>query len=247
MGNGRDPRFVAAVNRTMFMIYSVPKPYGDKSPRALQAIADIRLRSALQQQNAWFSIDFLDRQQATPESYRLMGRVLSHFADSDCVGIYYPPSNSVLVWTEQVRAALRSDDPTSILSGGPPIVWLGSNNEQEDSRLKAAEAEARRRFPEFESAFEAKRGTTFLIKILFSSGDDAEHMWVEVAGIYPDKVVGRLVDEAAHSSLPKAGSEVSVSREAVEDWAIMREGDDKIVGGFTDAVLAQIQAERGRK
>jgi uncharacterized protein YegJ (DUF2314 family) len=246
MGGDDATRFVAVVGQTMFVTYSMPKPYGDKTVVA-QGTKDVRLRDAIEQHNAWMSIDFADPAQATPENYRLIARVLSHFADENCLALYHPRSNTMVVRQPETVAALRASDPinSTFLS---PTVWLDPGKGGDDPRLIAAEAEARRRFPEFERAFEAKGNRTFFIKSRFTSGEHTEHtehMWSEVEHILPDKITGKLAGDPDNLPQFKKGDDVSISRDAVEDWAIL--SGDQTVGAFTDPVVQQIQKEHAAK
>jgi hypothetical protein len=117
MGKDSDHRFVARIKREMFVIYSVAQPYGEKSQQMSKAILELGVRDAWKHQNGWLSIDFLEPQNATPEAYRLIARVLSHFADADCVALYHPPSNVLVLRREDTAGALRAEDPiTAVFS-----------------------------------------------------------------------------------------------------------------------------------
>jgi uncharacterized protein YegJ (DUF2314 family) len=235
---GAPPRFVIRVNAAMFMFYSVAQRYTERSPE------DPELRRAVAQHNAWVSMDFMDKRQATRENRRLVGHVLAHFADSNCAALYFPPTNTLAVYSEDALAALRSDDPIAGVFGVTDDSWVPSVDD-DDPRLKAAESEARRRFPEFEEAFRKKAGTRFMVKSVVASGGHAEHIWIEVEQILPEEVTGRLANEPNALAGLKMGSSVRVDRGKVEDWVFFK--GDVQVGGFTDAVVLRIQEERKRK
>jgi uncharacterized protein YegJ (DUF2314 family) len=80
---------------------------------------------------------------------------------------------------EETPAKLRSDDPIKAVFveiTEIPVVPIG-----DDPRLQAAEAEARRRFQEFET-----------VKTLVTVSGNSEHIWVDVDSISAGKIHGRL-------------------------------------------------------
>jgi len=103
--------------------------------------------------------------------------------------------------------------------------------------------EAQRRLPEFRRALDedARRVVPqmegALVKARFESmiTHKAEHMWLEDAGFEGDMIVGTLASEPQDIPEHKKGDWVTVSPEAVSDWAY-REGG-RTYGGFTIRVM----------
>ena len=75
----------------------------------------------------------------------------------------------------------------------------------DDPRYKTAEAEARRRWPEFVAAFARRApGDTFSVKSAFSDGKQTEWMWIRVESIEPDgeggqRIKGTLASEPVYA------------------------------------------------
>jgi uncharacterized protein YegJ (DUF2314 family) len=105
--------------------------------------------------------------------------------------------------------------------------------------MKAAVAEAQRRWPEFVAAFEGRddhdEEAAFLVKAPFSQGESTEFMWVHVTGIEHNVVYGRLDNEPANIPRLKEGDRVRIKEEDVNDWMCLV--DSKPLGGFTLKVL----------
>jgi uncharacterized protein YegJ (DUF2314 family) len=114
----------------------------------------------------------------------------------------------------------------------------------DDPRFKAAEAEAKRRWPEFAAAFNAKKpGDIFIVKARFTQGRNEEWMWVKVGTITGGTISGTLADEPSYIRTLKEGQAVTVQVSDTDDWMYHR-ADGTEMGGFTDKVLQQIEREQ---
>src|SRR5207248_9378684 len=128
-----------------------------------------------------------------------------------------------------------------------PVVYVAADN----PRMKAAVAEARRRWPEFIAAFEGRhrvaRGASdgvFSAKAAFRDGEREEFMWVKVTAIENDVVFGTLDNEPGVVKNVRLGQRVKFPLSELNDW-IYRQGKD-LRGVFTiAAVRAAQQAGRG--
>jgi uncharacterized protein YegJ (DUF2314 family) len=239
---GASPHFIAKVEGTWFTIHNVPTPYMDDPAQASESFREARLRNAIRDHHAWLSVEIIQPKAATPEAYRVLARVLAHFIDADCLALYSPPLNRFAPCIgDKTVAKLQSDDPVKSIFrevDEVPVIPV----DDDDPRLKSAEAEARRRFSEFETAFERKDGTRFAIKTKITSHGNSEHIWVEVARITGSQIEGRLGNDPVDLADLKLGSKVEVERSQVEDWAFLRNGSP--VGLFTVAVIQQIEQDR---
>ena len=238
---GASPHFIAKVSGAWYAVHNLSSPYLVDPVRASKLVREMRLSKAIRDNRAWLSVDIIHPQAATPEAYRVVARVLAHFVDSDCLALYSPTLNRFVPYQEDETAAkLQSDDPVNAIfhqGGQVPVVAL-----DDDPRLKSAEEEARRRFSEFETAFEKKDGTKFAIKARISSDGNSEHIWIEVDQITESNIRGRLGNDPVDLAGLKMGSRVEVERGQVEDWAFLRSGAP--VGLFTVAAIQQIEKER---
>jgi uncharacterized protein YegJ (DUF2314 family) len=116
-----------------------------------------------------------------------------------------------------------------------------------DPRFKAAEAEARRRWPEFVAAFNKREpAAAYAVKAKFTEGDNVEWMWVQVDAISGATVRGILDNEPVDVHNVKVGQRVTVAQGDIDDWIIAKSGGI-VKGGFTTKVMEQIDAERKRR
>lgn len=113
----------------------------------------------------------------------------------------------------------------------------------DDPELLAANQEARKRWPEFVSAFENRQPNhTFTVKAAFTDGALREHMWMEVTAVNDLSVSGKLDNDPQDLKNMKSGDIVQVGVAAVEDWEVSR-GVRRIAGGFTTDVLIKRAAD----
>jgi len=243
--SGASPHFIVFIGGTPYLIHNVSAPYGDDPENVSESIPELRLRKALREHTAWLSMDILHPEAATPEAYRLVARTLSYLVDSDCLALYHVRLGQfALCNSDETIAKLRSDDPVTAVFREitqVPVIPV----DEDDPRLKAAEAEARSRFSEFEAAFRNKDGAHFGVKTALSQDGDTEHIWIEVDRISAGKIQGRLANEPVNLGDMKIGAAVQFDIDRVEDWGYMRDG--RPVGMFTLLAIEQIQQERREK
>lgn len=240
---GASPHFIAQVKGTAFAFHNLATPYVGNAARAGDSISELRLRKAVQDHKAWLSMDIIQPESATPENYRVIGRVLAHLVGPECLALYHPASNRLAPCFEETVTKLRSADPVYAVFGDVGMVRVVPIDA--DPRLRVAEAEARRRFHEFETAFRQKDGTRFSIKAPVSRDERTEHIWIEVEAILGDKIIGQLANDPVDLGELKLGSRVKVNRAVVEDWTILR--GEQSLGMFTVPIVRQIQEEQSRK
>ena len=111
--------------------------------------------------------------------------------------------------------------------------------DEDDPRMAAAVAEAKKRLPEFISAFsKAKDGYQFSIKAPFSdpaNPDESEFMWVHICRVDFDAVHGTLLNDPEFVKGYKYDDVVRVPMELIVDW--MYSDGEKSIGDFTAKVL----------
>ena len=128
--------------------------------------------------------------------------------------------------------------------------WEREQNYSEpgdDPRFKAAEAEARRRWPEFVVAFSKREpNVAYAVKAKFTDGQTNEWMWVQVKSITGNTVTGVLDNEPIDVKNVRVGQTVTKTLAEIDDWIVGRDG--RIAqGGFTTKAMEQIEAERRAK
>jgi hypothetical protein len=81
------------------------------------------------------------------QCYQRMSRLAAEFIDENCMGVYFPETGHLRPYDDEVVMALRSEQPLREVQkwGKPPVMSI----EDDDPRLLAMVAEARRRWPEF--------------------------------------------------------------------------------------------------
>ena len=111
--------------------------------------------------------------------------------------------------------------------------------DEDDPRMAAAVTEAKKRLPEFISAFsKAKDGYQFSVKAPFSdpaSAEESEFMWVHICRVDFDAVHGTLLNDPEFVKSFKYDDVVRVPMEQIVDW-VYTDGE-KSVGDFTARVL----------
>jgi uncharacterized protein YegJ (DUF2314 family) len=118
----------------------------------------------------------------------------------------------------------------------------------EDPRFRAAEDEARRRWPEFVAAFaKRKPGDNFAVKAQFVDGGHTEWMWVQVHSIDGATLRGTLDNEPVYVKNVKGGQSVTVKQADTDDWLFQRQGDKDMTGAFTAKAMIEIERERKAK
>jgi uncharacterized protein YegJ (DUF2314 family) len=232
------PFFMLLHGPGLFMIHNRADVYFNDVEKAAEACRELRGRSAIAEHQAWTSVDLVRLHDHTPEkeqeAYRMIGRFLAELADeSQCLAVFEPGSGALHPFDPETEAKLRSDDPIAALREWyyAPIVRL------KEEAIAAAVEEARRRWPEFVTAFE-NRGdaeTPFVVKAPFGEGDHVEFMWVEVTALEGEMILGKLENHPHAVPGLKLGDRVRVKVGNVNDWLCVVEGQP--LGGFTMAAM----------
>ncbi|OJY20610.1 MAG: hypothetical protein BGO98_04795 [Myxococcales bacterium 68-20] len=119
-------------------------------------------------------------------------------------------------------------------SKNDPVVSVSDT----DPELNAAIAEAKRRWPEFVTAFNEGTGERFSAKYPFpKSTGSVEHVWLSVTTINADQVTGTLDNDPVGDIGHKRGETVTVPSKDISDWLYSVSGKNEMVGGFTIKVL----------
>lgn len=241
---GASPRFVLYAGGALYTLHNVASPYFDNSEKATEHIDELRLRKAARDHKAFIALDHTlgaTPDKPTAQEYQTIGKILAELEGPDWLALYHPPTDSFIPYIEKESVAhLRAQEPIESLFHNPtvsPVIPI-----DDDPRMKAAEAEAKRRFPEFKAAFAKRSSEFFSIKALIKRGSKGEHIWVEVDSMTDGAIEGRLGNEPVELEGLKLGSPVQVPVFEVEDWAIQKQGS--ITGAFTMPVLEIILKER---
>lgn len=223
----------------IFMLHTIPQPYVEDVEEAAATIGDLRIRGLFEQHVAWFSCDAMGidgsaSDEEVRDLYRRIGRLVAELLDERCLLLYAPEQGAGYALNEDSETALRSDDPLQALQDtlSLPVVEVAAD----DPAMIAAVAQARREWPRFAAALEAKAGRNFSVKAPISGGGNTEFIWIEVTCVEGERIYGQLGNDPANLGSLKYGSKVSVPIAEINDWCYADAQGD-MIGGFTVDVL----------
>lgn len=171
---GQPPSVAVRLDDQMLLVNSFPSPYMKDPKRAAEAIGELRLRKILLEHKAWISADLLGDYdgEALQEGRQRIGKIAAALADDRCLALYVPRTNQLIPFDSELPDKLRQEDPLAALGWGvAPVVTIPDDHPE----MKAAVAEARRRWPEFEQAFRnpGPDQRNFSVKLRITSGRNA--------------------------------------------------------------------------
>ena len=226
--------FQIGTKQVRVMITTANTPY--VSADDIQTVDDLRCRKMLQDHRAWISVEAFS-EAAFTDALKLAAELVN----KDTLGIMLPSQEVLLPKTAKLQTLMRGKDPVTALRAAAGMTVLNSSDD--DPRMKAAIAEARKTWPEFVKAFEdkPKNSESFAVRFPFKSGDQQESMWVEVTSVSKDTVRGKLANEPVWSKDLRIGDEVTGKVAELTDWLYLTDG--QIVGGYTVRVLTMQQED----
>jgi uncharacterized protein YegJ (DUF2314 family) len=233
----------------MALVNNFPSPYVPDANNVAAGIVDGRLSRLLAAHQTWFSCDALGVERDTPAEdiqdwYRYLGKLCAELLDDDCLAVYLPDSDRLFECDATTAARLRAGDVPAALDDGrqSPVIHIPDD----DPRMVAAVAEARRRWPEFVAAFETQTGRNFSAKIPITREGHTEFIWLDVTALEHNIVYGALGNEPMNLPGLKLGSRVKAKVQKVNDWCYMDHAGD-LIGGFTVKVLEDVMKGVKRK
>jgi uncharacterized protein YegJ (DUF2314 family) len=237
---GQSPHFLCTHWPAIMAVHNLDEPYFEDVDEVAESVPELRARRAIQQHQAWLSVDLLhwfeEGQLDQAHAYRLIGRLLAELADDNCLAVMIPAEGLVFAYDPETEVKLRSEDPQTALCEAyyAPVLTVS----EDDPEMQAAVQQARKRWPEFVAAFEKRNEqeeSPFLIKAPFSDNEHTEFMWVEVTGIENDVIYGVLENIPANVQTVSEGQVVRVKVADLNDWMCMIDGSP--AGAFTLKVL----------
>jgi len=242
---GESPLFAVQSPEAFFVVHNFDRPYFDDTAAAAEDMNEMRLQRAIEEHSAWMAVDLirLHDEQGVPESvYPQIARLIAELAGEDCLAILQPETGQINVWDDSLEEKLRGPNPLEEFAIPTKLPVIRVNDD--DPRMIAAVAEAKRRWPEFVSAYQERTGQNFSVKAPVTVGERTEFIWVAVDGLEPEYVHGTLDNDPVDLGDLKHGSRVEIPVGDVNDWAFVR--DDDPVGMFTVKVLAEVRGETRR-
>jgi uncharacterized protein YegJ (DUF2314 family) len=245
---GQPPIFMAMHPQAMCAIHHFDRPYFDDVDEAAEGIVELRTRQAVRDHRAWLSIDVLHwfgDDEIPDQAYRLIARLLAEIADDNVLAVLDPDAGQVFCYDPEMERKLRSENPLAELREGYYVPIIGISDD--DPELQAAVAEARRRWPEFVAAFEARSSSEddhYSVKAPFGDDDNVEFMWVEVTAIERETIFGTLANDPANIPSLTCGDRVQISVAKLSDWIVVVDGE--MTGGFSLKVIEKRAGEGGQ-
>jgi uncharacterized protein YegJ (DUF2314 family) len=195
------------------------------------------MREAYLEHEAWFStaIEKIPESSTPEEAYSVLGKLIAELLDDTCLIVWSAEDNRINLISPELIELFREGKPIQALTEvrGDEI----SNVDSNDSRMKAAIAEAREKWPEFVAAFQkTDKHEDFIVKFPFGEpGDHVEHMWVEVHAIDGGLVSGKLLSDPFKLRGYKQGQDIQREAGELSDWLYIAGGEP--VGAFSEAIV----------
>lgn len=242
---GQSPMFMVSAPEAMYIVNNFDRPYFDNIAEAAEAMPELRLRHAVEQHQAWLSVDLIspfDESRDRQSYYPPIARLIAELSGEDCLAIFHPESGTINAWDKSLEDKLRGPDALTEFAEvvHVPVIQISDD----DPRMKAAVAEARRRWPEFVETFKQKQAANYAVKAPVTVGEHTEFIWLDVIGLEPEYVHGTLANDPVALEGMKLGDRVEVPVSELNDWFYLK--DDEPVGWFTVKVLAEAQKEQAR-
>jgi uncharacterized protein YegJ (DUF2314 family) len=246
---GEKPIFMVKTPMGMFVMHFRDVPYWEDMDKLLEAVPELRLRHAIAQHTAWLAVDFLspESEEVSPEVvFPAIARLIYELADEETLAVVRPDTRQINVWTDGVMELILQPRGAEIFNQrlSDPVLQVRAD----DEAMKAAVDEARRRWPEFVAAFKERNQEgdgMYIVKAPITVDDNTEYIWLEVTGLEPDYIHGKLANEPVALGDLAIGSMVEVPVSDLNDWAFSAGQDSPPVGMFTNEVIARAQRRRG--
>ena len=130
-------------------------------------------------------------------------------------------------------AAWAPHAPAFAQSGDEPPLMEFSN---EDARMNAAVAEAKRTLPMFWRRFQNGDGRDFSLKAFFDAPNGGrEHLWFSDIRREGGRITGVLSNQPAWVTGMNRGDRISFTEDQISDWSYEKNG--RLWGGFTLRVM----------
>jgi uncharacterized protein YegJ (DUF2314 family) len=237
---GESPVFMVRAEGVIFCVHNHARLYFDEVDDVAAKVPDLRLRTIILEHRAWLSVDAMGVADGpeTTAAYAKIARALAELADDSVLGLFQPASNRLTPWEPGLEARLRAGENLDELFAVTqvPVVQIADD----DPRMKAAVAEARQRWPDFVTAFQARKpGGNYAVKAPITREDNTEFIWLEVIGLEPEYVHGKLANDPVALGDLKLGDQVEVPLSELNDWMYRHSEDDEVTGLFTVKILSE--------
>jgi uncharacterized protein YegJ (DUF2314 family) len=248
----KPPSFVVKTASGQFAINSVSEAYFAESDQLAAELKDPSLASAIRKHRAWLSVDWLEKDERADlrKVYQQIGQTIAQFVRQDTLAIYSPDTDQFHLNDKTLLGHLKSDDPLhDLVPAGLANAETADDQitiDDDDPQLLAAQAEARKSWPELMQAFKARtKDQYFAVKGRILEGDKAEYLWLQVSDIDDTLVHGKLDNDPADLKKVARGADLHIPIADVDDWLYSTgAGKDDIKGGYTLRLFDQLAQAR---
>ena len=224
--------FMFSVGKHVFGVLVVGSAYMPDQASVADGIPREDIAGAVRNHRGWVAIDSFGPVPQN-DAHMIIGRVAASLEMEGCLALYMPHRERFSFLTPTLRDAMFAGDWIDAFDeiGSDALVSAAGD----DEALRKAAEEARARFPEFAAAFETEPESEFSVKSAFEENGETEHMWVSVEELLPSGIRGVLGNEPRTITTLRAGDEITVALDDMEDWMILSESGMR--GGFSVRVL----------
>ena len=252
--SAKPPSFVVKVGSSRFAVNSVNEPYFAESEKLAAELKDPHLAQAIRKNRAWLSVDWLDKddQADLRKVYQQIGKTIVQFVREDTLAVYSPDTDQFHLNDKTLAGHLKSDDPLhDLVPAGLVNAETGDNEitiDDNDPQLMAAQAEAKKSWPEFMTAFKQRgKDQYFGVKGRILEGDNAEYLWLQVTDIDDTLIHGKLDNDPTDLKKIARGADLHIPIADVDDWLYSTgTGKEDFKGGYTLRLFDQL-AQDGQK
>lgn len=246
--SAKPPSFVVNAGSSRFAVNSVDEPYFAESDKLAAELKDPPLAQAIRNNRAWLSVDWLEKddQADLRKVYQQIGKAISQFVRKDTLAVYSPDTDQFHLNDKTLVGHLKSDDPLhDLVPAGLVNAETADNKvtiDDDDPQLMAAQAEARKSWPEFMQAFKARtKDQYFAVKGRLLEGDKGEYLWLQVSDIDDTLIHGKLDNDPADLKKVTRGADLHIPIADVDDWLYTTGvGNDDTKGGYTLRLFDQL-------
>ena len=242
----KPPSFVVKTANGRFAINSVNEPYFADSNNLAAELKSPALADAVRNHHAWLSVDWLEKDDKADlrKIYQQIGHTIAQLVRKDTLAIYSPDTDQFHLNDSTLVGHLMSDDPLHELV--PASLGVAADGKiiigDDDPKLMAAQAEAKKHWPEFLAAFKVRtKDQYFGVKGRIQEGDQSEYLWLQVTDIDDTLVHGKLDNDPSDLKKVTLGADLHIPIADVDDWLYSSgKGKADVKGGYTLRLFDEI-------
>lgn len=237
---GKENHYILQLGELWFIIHYRDRNYFEEPDAVAKGMNELRRVNAVRLHTAWLSVDYL-RGPAAADTEEIMGKISTMVFElagvGDVLALYHPKTGRIAPWSNELKGFVtgRSTDEVFESTASVPVIRVKGDSE----KMAEAEAEARKHWPEFLSAFHATQEKDgFSVKAPVTEAGNTEYIWISVRAISDGQIHGFLANDPVALGELKIGDFVSVAEADLNDWCYpaLKKGD-RPRGLFTVSAL----------